>query len=363
MMLWFQSIRLSHRDGTILSPSYGVKQSSSERRINAMRKRFFLGALTAVGIFVLGTAPSEAVPFALHWKPKRTVALAPAGQTVMVPVVSHAATNRTPRQLYQDAVTTMEAMPQPPFVTTSTHLHANGMGFHMQDIRGWASTAILLVGGVHSAEWKTFYRSDDDLADIVTANGKHLLAREALFNPTWLGAADVLRYGFPGDTPWLFQAKQTSTRSPVSAAPPSAAPAANGVKLRTIAIVRAIAPPAYRVIDAGPARCGTSMGRHLRLLAYDPRNHPLTDVIVDLANNRFCMMRFNIGDPAVAAVRGFYEIHFSQENRYWMVKNGLAAFYFRFLGIPLQKTTLAFSYHEFTFPKSIAASVFSRSQR
>ena len=290
----------------------------------------------------------------------------------ITPVVSPATTNRTPEQLYQDAVTEMEAMPQPSFLTASIHIHDKGMGFQVRNVYGWASPVILSIGGVRSAEWNTFYRLDDNCAEIVTAKRAPLLTHDAMFIPTWLGAFSVLMYGFPGDPPGFFgnlwkehhlnPALVSAVSSCVAPAPTHNAeavvPVVNGVKLATIAVVRAIAPPAYRVIDAGPARCGTSVGRHLRLLAYDPRTHPLTDVVVDLANNRFCMMRFNIGDPAFASLRGSYEIHFAKKGRYLVVRRSLVTLHLRVLGLSLQKTTLAFSYRDFTFPKSIPASAF-----
>lgn len=290
------------------------------------------------------------------------------------PILSRAATNRSPQQIYKAAVITMEAMPQPPYLTALIHIHDEGMGLQLSDVYGWASPAILLRGGIHDAEWRTSYRLQDNLADIVTGNNSPLLTHDAMFIPTWLGAFSVLRYGFPGDPPDFFEnlwKEHHAKHSFVSATPPSKTSVSgpnkeltvNGVKLATIIVVRAIAPPAYRIVDAGPARCGTSVGRRLRLFAYDPRTHPLTDVIVDLRDNRFCMMRFNIGDPAMAALRGSYEIHFAKEGRYFVAKRSLVTLYLRFLGIPLKKTTLALTYRDFTFPESIPSSAFVPSKQ
>ncbi|MDP9025223.1 MAG: hypothetical protein M3N13_07610, partial [Candidatus Eremiobacteraeota bacterium] len=117
---------------------------------------------------------------------------------------------------------------------------------------------------------------------------------------------------------------------------------------------------AYRITAAHTALCpGGEQGRHLQLA---PRNgdiwvHPLTDVVIDIAQTRFCSMRFH--SPAVDGV-SFAELHFGSVHGYWMttsVDTDLRQY--GQLGIPGPRASWHFTYDELRFPDSLDDTIFS----
>src|SRR5579872_3440420 len=93
------------------------------------------------------------------------------------PAQASAADSRSPQQLYSDAMRVMQSLPQPSFVETTTELTSSGMGFYLQDVKGWAYVSIGFGSSDfrHDAQWKTYFRSGDAAVAIVTSGGKHLM--------------------------------------------------------------------------------------------------------------------------------------------------------------------------------------------
>jgi hypothetical protein len=175
----------------------------------------------------------------------------------------------------------------------------------------------------------------------------HLLATAALFNPTWAGAYDWLRFGINGRP----QALKPS---------PQASPAPDQ-QLKTIGMVRALGPSSYRISAANLALCpGGQQGRHLQLT---PRNgdiwvHPLTDVTIDLASTRFCSMRFH--SPTKGTGISFAELHFRTVNGY-LVMTGVDSDFrgYRQFGIGGHRAEWHITYDEMRFPNTLDDAIFN----
>jgi hypothetical protein len=256
------------------------------------------------------------------------------------------------QRLYAKTITTMRDLPEPPYLTfvTNVTLHGN-VSTTLLDRHGIAVFRIWTgKGGLGqpSGSWATSHRASDDLGSIANTPQSHLLTHSALFNPTWTGAYDWLRYGVSGPQ---------FTVKPVPVPQQSAGPDAH---LTVIGVVKALSPSAYRITAAHTALCpGGEQGRHLQLA---PRNgdiwvHPLTDVVIDVAQTRFCSMRFH--SPAVDGV-SFAELHFGSVHGYWMttsVDTDLRQY--GQLGIPGPRASWHFTYDELRFPDTLDDAIFS----
>jgi D-alanyl-D-alanine carboxypeptidase len=213
--------------------------------------------------------------------------------------------------LYARTVATMRDLPEPHFLTfvtnvtlhgdiTTTVLNRHGIAV----FRIWTGPACRAYGQP-SGSWVTSHRASDDLGSVANTPQSHLLAYSTVFNPTWTGVYDWLRYGIEG--------RPRGQRLPSEQ--PSPTP---NEQLKTIGMVRALGPSSYRIRAANPALCpGGQQARHLQLAARngDVWAHPLTDVTIDRAAMRFCSMRFH--SPAVEGV-SFAELHFGTVGGYWM---------------------------------------------
>jgi D-alanyl-D-alanine carboxypeptidase len=212
--------------------------------------------------------------------------------------------------LYARTVATMRDLPEPRFLTFVFNVTLQGdISTTLLDRHGIAVFRIwegpkCKAYGQPSGSWATSHRASDDLSSVANTSQSHLLTHSALFNPTWTGAYDWLRFGITG--------RPFGPRLP---AQPSPTP---NEQLKTIGTVTALAPSSYRISAANAALCpGGQRGRHLVLAARngDVWVHPLTEVTIDLASTRFCSMRFH--SPAEAGV-SFAELHFGTVNGYWM---------------------------------------------
>ena len=219
----------------------------------------------------------------------------------------------TDEQLYSNTIATMRDLPEPPYLTfvfnvtlqgdITTEL-LNGHGFAV--FRIWVAKAKAegKGKGEPSGSWPASHRASDDLGSVENTPHSHLLAKSPLFNPTWTGAYDWLRYGIEGPPRTPAPIPQASTES--------------GEQLKTIGYVKTLGPSAYRITAANSEVCpGGQQGRHLQLAARrgDVWTHPLTDVTIDLASTRFCWMRFH--SPAREGV-SFAELRFGTVNGYWV---------------------------------------------
>jgi hypothetical protein len=260
--------------------------------------------------------------------------------------------------IYVNALDTMKSLTQPAYIAFATSVSSSGMGFTLDsDSKHETVFGIGFGRGFsHQTTWQTVYRAEDDRVVVTADKGERSHATSPLFNPTWYGAYDWLRYGLDG--PPSAGVPQQSP-SPTASIMPT--PAVSKPSDRVLGLIQAIGVTNYRIDDRGSTSCpdGTP-GHRLHLTAYrDPDTHPLTDVIVEESTNRFCMMHFNYGGKGVTSFTGGFELDFGDSGGFWVVKQGSATFFIRMFGIAAQKTVLTFTYPQMTYPAQIDPSAFS----
>ena len=257
-------------------------------------------------------------------------------------------------QLYATTIATMRDLPEPPYLTFVVNVTLQGnvttevLSRHgVAVLRIWGAKAVAEGKGQKSGSWATSHRASDDLGSVANTPRSHLLAHSPLFNPTWTGAYDWLRYGI-----------EARPLTPNSTPQPSAESEKN---LKSIGYVQALGPSAYRITSANPARCpGGQDGRHLRLAARrgDVWVHPLTDVTIDLASTRFCSMRFHSPVNDAGGV-SFAELHFGIVNGYWVTTNVDTDWRtFGQFGIGGRRAEWHITYDEMRFPDKLDDALF-----
>jgi CubicO group peptidase (beta-lactamase class C family) len=254
--------------------------------------------------------------------------------------------------LYARTVATMRDLPEPRFLTFTFNVTLQGdISTTLLDRHGIAVFRIwdgptCKAHGQPSGSWATRHRASDDLSSVANTPQSHLLTRSALFNPTWTGAYDWLRFG-----------KEGRPFGQRLSAQPSPAP---NEQLKTIGMVTALGPSLYRIRAANAALCpGGQQGRHLVLAARNGNvwMHPLTDVTIDLAATRFCSMRFH--NPAVGGI-SFAELHFGTVNGYWMTTRVDIDFRsFGQFGIGGRRSSWHITYDDMRFPDALDDALFS----
>jgi hypothetical protein len=253
----------------------------------------------------------------------------------------------SPTQAFVQAIETMERLPQPERLRFTTQVEATGVNIGLAEGRGASAGYVGFElgwgGGMRpKTTWMGFHRHDGDRT-VIVKDGKPLYVTSPMYDPSWDGAHDWLRYGFSGT---IISDKPTPAPTPTPV--PTAAPQPSA--LYSIGSVRALNPGGYIVHDAAAAACPDGRpGRHLRLVARtDPQQHPLTDVVIDDAH-RFCEMRFNIGQTSMVSLTGDFELRLGSVGDYWMTTGGTARFLFRAFGIGAKRATVNFTYADFGF--------------
>jgi hypothetical protein len=242
----------------------------------------------------------------------------------------------SPSQLYVRALSVMQSLPEPPFVTYRSQFSSPAMRIDLAPDRGYASLYLLINDLESTLSVQASYRSAERRVVLSEPGGQELVALSPIFNPTWTGAYQWVRYGLQG-------APAPVAPSPQASAPPG---------LETIAVVNALSPGAYDVDDAGAQNCPSgSAGDHLRLRArFDPDNHPLTDVVIEDDSSRFCVMRFGVGSSGTMyTLTGYIELHFARVANYWLVTDGDGKVGMQMFGRTYKEAPLAFVYSDVAF--------------
>ena len=251
---------------------------------------------------------------------------------------SKAQSTESATSLYSRALGTMKQLQQPRSMRFKVDVHATGVGVQLrEDPKNYAS----LVVGFGSAftgqgDWTSLYSGETNRTTVERSHDSSLLAISPIFNPTWLGAYDWLRYGLHGQPPLSVMATPASIATPIDG-------------MKEIAVVAAVNPGAYDVSYSGNAACPSGTpGLHLRLIARtDPRVHPLTDVTIDPITMRFCSMRFNIGNASGISLTGSFELHFGDRQGYWLVTDASSNLLFRLFGFGAKHAQLNLTYSNF----------------
>jgi hypothetical protein len=213
---------------------------------------------------------------------------------------------------YAQAVAAMADVAQPPYVTY--HLEGTSDGLQVglktdDDGQVWLD----LRGGDTPVSWTLSHRTIDYSSEIVSpADGRRYLTQRSFFDPTWYGAYRALREGM------LYSQDPAPPRTSLGGAKPPPAAA-----LKTIGVVAVMGRGMYRVIDRGAAACPNgNPGWALHLIARDKENpaHQLSDVVIDDASTRFCMLRF--AAPPDYGFFGIVEQHYADVGGYWLQTDG-----------------------------------------
>jgi hypothetical protein len=249
----------------------------------------------------------------------------------------------SPSELYVRALAVMQRLPEPPYVSYRSTFSSSGMRISLARDRGYASLYLLINDLQSTLAVQTSYQSAEQRVLLGEPGAGDLVGLSPIFNPTWTGAYQWVRYGLQGKPPTL-----TSARPPVGPA-----------GIATITVVDALSPGAYIVDDGGAQSCPNGApGEHLQLRPrWDPMNHPLTDVVIDDDSSRFCSMRFGIASSgAMYTLTGYIELHFSSVANYWLVTGGNGNVGMQIFGRTYKQAPLAFAYTYLAFaPESVVA--------
>jgi hypothetical protein len=251
-------------------------------------------------------------------------------------------------QLYAQSVAQMRALEAPAFITFASVWNSTGMRFEM--FRDDEKIGIAIGSGRDFANHHAYavaYRHADRLLALTEAPADRFVGTSRFLDPTWAGAYHLLRFGLDGGPP-------------AGVATPAPAATATDAAIPTIGTVTAISAAFYRVEDEGVGSCPSgAAGRVLKLTALrDPRAHPLTAVTIDVANDRFCSMRFNLNESGVFGVTGNYELHFADSAGYWLVSGGAFDVAVRILGISAKHVVLQWDNRDFVAPADISIAQF-----
>ncbi|HTV93409.1 MAG TPA: hypothetical protein VMG98_11905 [Verrucomicrobiae bacterium] len=250
-------------------------------------------------------------------------------------------------QYYANALEAMRDLAQPNYATYDVRLHITGMGFALtREPNGKASIGLGWGQGMKpEALFSAAYRKSDDLTSVETPQGWGVI-RSPVFDPTWNGVDDWIRYGFNG-------------RPDSGTALPLPTPALGG--LPTIAAVQTMGVAFYNVSDAGAATCANGDAAHrVHLIARrDPLDHPLTDAVIDERTRRFCYVRLAMHQSVVAAgYSGTFELNIADIAGESLVRGGTIEFVVRLMGFGVKHVRMTFAYDHFAFPAKLSDGVF-----
>ena len=254
----------------------------------------------------------------------------------------------TGRELYLGAISAMNGLPQPPYVTFHFEGVPGGMQIGLtQDARGvW----LRMKNGNTPTAWDIRHRTFDYQSEIVDrSDGKRYVSGRSFFDPTWYGAIRALSQGM------LYSQDHAAPR--VTETPP---PATDGV-LRAIGVVSTLGTNIYGIEDRGDAACPNgNPGRALHLVSRTRnRGHQLSDVTVELASKRFCMMRY--GTSEAFGFHGIVEQHYDDVGGYWLQTDGLIDGTGRIFGLAINHGAWTYRLSDMQFPASLPPDTFASS--
>ncbi len=251
-------------------------------------------------------------------------------------------------QYYAQAIEAMRDLPQPNLATYDVHVHMTGLDFILtREPNGKASIGLVMGDRLAKpdATFEAAYRKSDDLTSVQTSSGWGVI-NSPVFDPTWSGVADWIRYGLNG-------------RPDSATAPPPPTPAPGG--LPVIAAVQAMGVAFYDVSDGGAATCANGDPAHrVHLIARrDPLDHPLTDAVIDVRTNRLCFVRLEMRQSIVAAgYTSTFELNIADVNGESLVRSGTIELVLRAMGFGVKRVTMTLAYDHFAFPATPADDTF-----
>jgi hypothetical protein len=268
--------------------------------------------------------------------------------SVLYALRANAAPPPSAQQYYAQAIEAMRDVPQPDYATYNVHVHVTGIGFILtREPNGEASIGLWLHDqrAKPDAKFSAAYRKSDDLTSVETPQGWGII-RSPIFDPTWNGVYDWIRFGLNG--------RPDSATEP----PP---PTPDGSSLPVIAAVRAMGVAFYDVTDGGAATCANGDQAHrVHLVARkDPLDHPLTDAVIDVRTNRLCYARLEMRQSVVAAsYTSTIELNVADINGESLVRSGAIDLTLRAAGFDVKHITMSFAYDDVAFPPTLAGELF-----
>jgi hypothetical protein len=258
----------------------------------------------------------------------------------------------SPRELYLQALNAMSNVDEPPYVTFELRSKSAGLAGYLT-----AECHPCLHPGNNVDRWSEVHRTSDYESQIVDeAGGRSLLSYLPILDPTWFGAYRALRIGIINTIGTYRVPPLQSTPPPVSNA---AAPKPD-TSLKTIAVVATMGPGIYHIQDRGDAPCPNGDPGHALHLWSRTRNprHQLSDVIIDLASLRFCLVRFSLNGPGLFGGDATLEEHFGEVGGYWVETDGVVDGTQRVFGIAASHGKWYFRLIQMQFPKTIPDDTF-----
>ena len=246
---------------------------------------------------------------------------------------------------YVAALRTMDGQQQPRYLTYDMDGVGDGLDIGLTTIDG--KVWLQMRGGSASTHWTLRHRTFDYQSEIVNSDAKRYVSQRSFFDPTWYGAVRAIREG-------MLNAQDPAAPR----ADPADAGPLPGATLRPIGAVAAMGSSAYDVYDRGAGACPNgNPGRMLHLVArsHDPL-HQLSDVVIDGASSRFCMMRFSVGGGF--GFHGIVEQQFADVGGYWMQTGGLLDGTLRVFGISAHHGTWRYRIVNVQFPASLPPDAF-----
>jgi len=256
----------------------------------------------------------------------------------------------SPEQLYARAVEHMKALPQPPNATYAVDIHVDGAGF-LLDRKPDGRAEIGFVVGDRNAKpdgsFQAAYRSSDGLTALQTKPGQWADTTDPLFDPTWSGISDWIRYGLHG---------RPATATPM----PSPTPAAQATAVPEIAAVTAFGVAYYDVYDRGVKSCANGdPGHAVHLIAHrDPADHPLTDATIDLSTGELCALSFAVRQAGPVSLRASIDLDLGTVNDQPVVTHESFVITVHVLAFAVKQIKAIATYHNFAFPQSLDPSLF-----
>lgn len=259
--------------------------------------------------------------------------------------VAGSSTSEYVKQLYADAIRTMDGLQQPAFV--SYHLQGESDGEHIGLMTRRHNVWLSFGSGLAPTVWDVKHRTLDYESEVIDGNHRYVSERP-FFDPTWFGAYRALRDGMLG----YQNAAAPRTGLAITQAAPTPDP-----NLKTIGTVSVIGSGIYAVQDRGSATCSNGdPGRAMHLVSRErnPR-HQLTDVVVDLRSMRFCTIRYYLN---AWFLRSAVEQHYADVGGYWVVTDGFLDGSESALGISMHHFLWRYRLTNETFPAALPDATF-----
>jgi hypothetical protein len=216
--------------------------------------------------------------------------------------------------LYTHSLRVMNGLRQPKYLAYRLESSSDGLHF---DIFADGRGQVWLRGhdGSTTDAWVFRHRTFDYMSEIVhVSDGHRFVSPRSVFDPTWYGAVRAMRLGM-----FLGRQEPAAPRESTEARDTSEAP------LKTIGSVSATGPAVYDIEDRGAVSCPSGQPGHALHFTSRDNNylHQLSDVVIEVASARFCVVTFLARGAGSVVTSGSFEQHYAEVNGYWVQTDGV----------------------------------------